>query len=325
MLTVAVTGGIGAGKSTVAQEWAGRGAVVIDSDRLAREVVAPGTPGLTEIATAFGPGVLTGEGKLDRAALAAIVFADPAGRARLEAITHPRVRARFAQLRAAASRDAVVVNDIPLLTGLSAVAEFHLVTGVHADEEVRVARLRTRGLSEADARARMSAQLTDAHRRPLCDVWLDNNGPPSAVREQARRVFDERIIPFRDRLLTGRAAESDRMRPAARSAPEARPDPGGDRMAEIARQRARVCAATEGAQVEVLPGPGSQGLEVGLIELRVHAPDPAAAARWAARLSVAGFFPAPPGGGLRSTPGGTRTLRAADPGVDLTLYLTLAR
>src|SRR6478609_12159270 len=119
MITVAVTGGIGSGKSTVSAVLRERGAVVADSDQLAREVVAPGSPGLRAIAAAFGPSMLTAEGVLDRAALAAVVFADPAARKRLEEITHPLVRGRFEEIRRGAGEDAIVVNDIPLLTTLA--------------------------------------------------------------------------------------------------------------------------------------------------------------------------------------------------------------
>src|SRR6478735_7487704 len=175
MIVLAVTGGIGSGKSTVSSALRDHGAVVADSDRLAREVVAPGSPGLAALEAAFGPPMLTGDGALDRAA---VVFADPAARRRLEQITHPLVRGRFEQIRRAAPDDAIVVNDIPLLTTLDVAATFHLVIGVRADAEVRVARLVGRGLTEADARARIAAQLTDEQRSPLCDVMLDNDGGP---------------------------------------------------------------------------------------------------------------------------------------------------
>src|SRR5690606_4987528 len=115
VLRVGLTGGIGAGKSEVARRLAGHGAVVVDADRLAREVVAPGTDGLAEMVARFGRRVLTADGGLDRAALAAVVFDDEAARRDLEAIIHPRVRARTAALVAAAPSDAVVVNDVPLL------------------------------------------------------------------------------------------------------------------------------------------------------------------------------------------------------------------
>ena len=207
-LITAVTGGIGAGKSSAAARLAERGAVVIDSDRLAREVVAPGTPGLAAVVASFGPGVLSPSGELDRAALAAVVFADPDARRHLEAITHPRVRARFAELVAAAPRDAIVVNDIPLLVDLPTAASFHLVIGVHAAASTRVSRLVGRGLTEADARARIAAQISDEERRALCDVWLSNDGGPDKLATAIDRLWKNRLVPFRNNLLAGRATRS---------------------------------------------------------------------------------------------------------------------
>ncbi len=188
-ITVAVTGGIGAGKSTVSGLLAARGAVVVDSDRLAREVVGVGTPGLSAIAEEFGPDVITADGALDRPALASVVFADASARRRLEGITHPLVRARFAELEAAAPPDSVVVNDIPLLTTRSAAAAFHLVIGVGAPREVRLERLLNRGLTVSDATARISAQIDDQERRLLCDVWVDNSAGVAEVRRQADQIW----------------------------------------------------------------------------------------------------------------------------------------
>ncbi len=206
MLRVAVTGGIGSGKSTVAAQLAARGAVVVDSDVLAREVVAVGSAGLAAVAARFGAGILTGDGALDRPALAAVVFSDPAARRDLEAIIHPRVRAGFAARAAAAPDDTVVVNDIPLLTELSAAAEFHLVVGVGADAGLRIRRLVGRGLAQADARARIAAQIHDAARRPLTDVWIDNAGTADDLAGQVDVLWDSRLVPFRDGLLQGRPA-----------------------------------------------------------------------------------------------------------------------
>lgn len=202
MIAIAVTGGIGSGKSTVSSVLHEHGAVVADSDRLAREVVAPGTPGLAAIGAAFGPAMVTADGALDRAALAALVFADPAARKRLEGITHPLIRGRFDEIRRAAPDDAIVVNDIPLLTTLAAAATFHLVIGVRADAEVRVARLVGRGLAEADARARIDAQLTDEQRAPLCDVMLTNHADRAELAEQVDELWRDRLLPF-DRNVRG--------------------------------------------------------------------------------------------------------------------------
>lgn len=188
-ITVAVTGGIGAGKSTVSGLLAARGAIVVDSDQLAREVVGVGTPGLAAIADQFGAGMIAEDGSLDRPALAAVVFADSSARRRLEGITHPLVRARFAQLQAAAPAGSVVVNDIPLLTTRSAAAAFHLVIGVGAPVAVRIERLVDRGLAEHDARARIAAQIDDEERRQLGDVWIDNSGGPPEVRKRANLLW----------------------------------------------------------------------------------------------------------------------------------------
>ncbi|MCZ2814656.1 dephospho-CoA kinase [Modestobacter sp. VKM Ac-2984] len=195
MLRIGLTGGIGSGKSTVAALLAERGAVVVDADRLAREVVAPGTPGLAAIAEEFGPDVLAGDGALDRAALAAVVFADPAARARLDAIVHPRVRARAAELAAAAPPGSVVVQDVPLLVETGQAGSFDLVLVVETDPETRVARLVDRGLSAADARARIASQATDEERRAVADVVLHNDGGPEALAEQVQRFWSERVEP----------------------------------------------------------------------------------------------------------------------------------
>ncbi|MBO0868212.1 MAG: dephospho-CoA kinase [Micromonosporaceae bacterium] len=197
MLMVGLTGGIGAGKSAVASRLAEHGAIVIDADTLAREVVAPGTEGLAEVVAAFGPGVLAPDGGLDRAALGRLVFADEGARHRLERIIHPRVRARTAELAAAAPSDAVVVNDVPLLVEAGLAGGFDLVVVVLAAEATRVARLvRERGMSAQEARSRIAAQATDDQRRAVADVVLTNDG----TLEQLHRQVDE---VWRDRLARG--------------------------------------------------------------------------------------------------------------------------
>ena len=195
VLRIGLTGGIGSGKSTVARLLAGRGAHVVDADVLAREVVAPGTPGLAAIAEAFGDGVLTADGALDRPALAAAVFGDPDARARLDGIVHPLVRARAAELIGAMPADAVVVQDIPLLVETGQAGSFDLVLVVEADPETRVARLVARGLSEDDARARIAAQATDEQRRAVADVVLDNSGTPERLAAQVEQFWAGRVEP----------------------------------------------------------------------------------------------------------------------------------
>ena len=195
MLRIGLTGGIGSGKSTVSALLAARGAVVIDADRIAREVVEPGSPGLAAVVEAFGEQVLRADGSLDRPALAAIVFADPEARRRLDGIVHPLVRSRSAELAAAAPEDAVVVHDVPLLVETGQASSYDLVLVVQADPDVRVQRLVQRGLNEDDARARIGAQATDEQRRAAADVVLDNDGTPDELIEQVDRFWSERVVP----------------------------------------------------------------------------------------------------------------------------------
>jgi dephospho-CoA kinase len=186
VLTVGLTGGIGAGKSEVARLLADRGAWMVDADAIAREVVAPGTPGLAAVAAEFGPGVLDSTGALDRARLAEIVFADPAKLATLNAIVHPLVAERSAALLAGAPAGTVVVYDVPLLVENDLAAGYDVVLVVDADEDVRLARLVAgRGMSEADARARMAAQATRERRLAAADIVITNNG---TLAELTRRV-----------------------------------------------------------------------------------------------------------------------------------------
>ena len=193
MLRIGLTGGIGSGKSTVSRLLGEHGAVVVDADVIAREVVAPGTPGLAAIVEAFGPTVLAADGSLDRPGLAAVVFADPQARRRLDGIVHPLVRARAGELEAAAPADAVVVHDVPLLAETGQGSSYDLVVVVEADPAVRVARLVQRGLTADDARARIAVQATDEQRRAIADVVLDNSGTPEQLAEQVDRFWAERV------------------------------------------------------------------------------------------------------------------------------------
>ena len=194
MTRIGLTGGIGAGKSTVARELERLGALVVDADAIAREVVAPGTPGLAAVVAEFGDSVLTPDGSLDRPALGRIVFADPAARARLEAITHPLIRAESARRAAAAPPGAVVVHDVPLIVERGLAAQYDLVVVVGADEDVRLERLvRDRGMPREDALARIRAQATDAERRAVADVWLDNSGTQEELLAQVRDLWRERL------------------------------------------------------------------------------------------------------------------------------------
>ena len=179
---IALTGGIASGKSSVADLLAERGAVIIDSDVSAREVVAPGTPGLAAIVERFGEGVLRADGALDRPALGAIVFADPAARADLEAITHPRIRARADALRVAAPEGAVVIDVIPLLVEVGLAGRFDEVIVVDVPEEVQVERLRRRdGFTRDEAMARLAAQASRDDRLAVADHVVDNTGTPAEL------------------------------------------------------------------------------------------------------------------------------------------------
>jgi len=204
MLRVGLTGGIGSGKSTVAQRFAELGAEVIDADQLAREVVAVDSTGLAAIRERFGDAVVAADGSLDRGALGEIVFADARARKDLEAITHPLIGARTRLLVQAASPQSIVVHDVPLLVELDQGANYHLTVVVGADQDTRMARLTgKRALTEADARARIAAQAGDRARRAAADAWLDNSGTVPALRDQVDALWRERIVVFNDNLMTG--------------------------------------------------------------------------------------------------------------------------
>ena len=192
MLKVGLTGGIGAGKSEVSRMLAGYGAVLIDADRIAREVVEPGTPGLDAVVEEFGRGILTAEGTLDRPKLGSVVFADSERLAALNAIVHPLVGARSAELERAAGPDSVVVHDVPLLTENGLAPLYDLVVVVDAAPETQLDRLvRLRGMTEQEARARMAAQATREQRRAVADLVIDNDGPLAALEPQVRSVWAE--------------------------------------------------------------------------------------------------------------------------------------
>jgi len=191
-MRVGLTGGVAAGKSTVSRMLAELGAVVVDADLLAREVVAPGTEGLAEVVAAFGPEVLTATGEMDRPAVGAIVFADEAKRRVLEAIIHPRVRARGAELEAAAAPGALVVHDVPLLVETGQPAAFDAVVVVDVPVETQVARMvGDRGMTEADARARIDAQATREQRLAAATYVVDNTGTHDDLRRRVAEVVEE--------------------------------------------------------------------------------------------------------------------------------------
>lgn len=204
MLRIGLTGGIGAGKSTVSNTFRDCGGIIVDGDVLAREVVEPGTEGLAALVEEFGEQILLPGGALNRPALAKVAFADDAKRARLNQIVHPLVARRRAELIEAADADAVIIEDIPLLVESGMAPLFPLVIVVHTDVETRVARLAEhREMSEQDARARIAAQAGDEQRRAVADVWLDNSGTPRELAERARGLWHDRILPFAHHLAAG--------------------------------------------------------------------------------------------------------------------------
>jgi dephospho-CoA kinase len=193
MLRVGLTGGIGAGKSEVSRRFAALGAVVLDADKAARQVVEPGTPGLGRIAEAFGPGVLQPDGSLDRAKLAGIVFNDDAARGHLNAIVHPLVhewmRAAEADAIRAGGDSVVVVHDVPLLAESSRSGEFDVVIVVDVPPDMQVERLAGRGLPEEQARARMAAQATREQRLTVADIVIDNSGTLAGLDRRVSEVW----------------------------------------------------------------------------------------------------------------------------------------
>ena len=244
MLRVGLTGGIGSGKSTVASHLASLGARVIDADRVAREVVEPGAPALAAIAAEFGAQVLTADGALDRAGLAAIVFPDPERLRALEAITGPAIAARVATLRSAPTDALVEVYDMPLLVEKSLWVHEHLTVVVGAGEETRVERLVThRGLAEADARARIAAQATDSQRHAAADVWIDNEGSRDVTVAAVEELWHTRLMPYAVNLRDGIRAKRPDHTHLAPADPEW--------AAAGARVVARLAAALPGQGVDV--------------------------------------------------------------------------
>lgn len=192
MLRVGLTGGIGSGKSEVSRRLGALGAVVIDADAVAREVVAPGTAGLAEVAQAFEPEMLLPDGSLDRERLGEAVFASPELRARLNAIVHPRVRARMAELESAAGPGAIVVHDVPLIAENNLASNYDLVVVVDALPAVQARRLmRQRGMTREQVRARIAAQASRDQRLAIADIIIDNSGTLAELDRQVGELWLE--------------------------------------------------------------------------------------------------------------------------------------
>ncbi|MEV6364600.1 dephospho-CoA kinase [Nocardia asteroides] len=283
MLRIGLTGGMGAGKSTVARTLVDLGAVLIDSDAIAREVVAPGTPGLAALVEAFGPDILAADGSLDRPALAAVAFADDVSRGKLNAITHPLVGARTAELIGAAPADAIVVQDIPLLVenGLAPLMQLVLVVG--AEVETRLRRLvEHRGVAEADARTRIAAQATDEQRHAVADVWLDNNGAPEVVEAQVRALWEQRLVPFERNQREGVRSRADyRLVPA---------DPEWPAQARRIIARLHLLCGASAVRIDHVGSTAVPGLAAkDVIDIQVTVADMTTAESLADALAGAGF------------------------------------
>jgi dephospho-CoA kinase len=193
-MRVGLTGGVASGKSTVSAILESLGAVVIDADKLAREVVEPGTPGLAAVVDEFGPDVLAADGGLDRPAVGAIVFADQTARRRLEGILHPLIRARSAEIEAETPTDVLVVHDIPLLAESGQADRFDAVLVVDVPAEIQVQRMMAdRGMSREDAQARVAAQAGREDRLAIATHVIDNTGTREDLRDRVTEVF-ERLV-----------------------------------------------------------------------------------------------------------------------------------
>ncbi|HWF43000.1 MAG TPA: dephospho-CoA kinase, partial [Acidothermaceae bacterium] len=243
MLRIGLTGGIGAGKSALSSTFAQRGAVIVDGDVIAREVVQPGTEGLAALVAAFGDDILLPDGSLDRPALAAKAFRDDEARQRLNGIVHPLVGKRRSEIIASVPDDSVVVEDIPLLVESGMAPLFPLVVIVYADVEVRLRRLvDQRGMAEDDARARIAAQASDDQRRAVADIWLDNSGSPAELVQRAQEVWENRIVPFAHNLSARQIA-----RAPARLVP---PDPGWPAQAQRILNRLKTTCGHRALRVD---------------------------------------------------------------------------
>lgn len=284
MLKIGLTGGIASGKSLVSARLRELGAVLIDADALAREVVEPGTPGLADVVAEFGKDIVDAEGRLDRARLGAIVFAESDRREALNAIIHPRVREKAAAMLATAKPGDIVVQDIPLLVETGQGSSFHLVLVVDAPDEERIRRMtEIRGMTAEDAVSRMAAQASRDERLAAADIVLDNSGTVAEVTELVETLWEERLVPFARNLAAGR--------PAPRAGgPVLRP-PNPDWPAQAGRLLARIRRASpEVLGADHIGSTSVPGLPAkDIIDLQVNVSSLEAADRIAGVLGEAGF------------------------------------
>jgi dephospho-CoA kinase len=326
MLRVGLTGGIGSGKSTVSGRLAEHGATIIDADRIAREVVEPGSPGLAKVIDAFGSEVLAADGSLDRAALARVVFADDSARQRLNGIVHPLIGARTAELTSAAPKDAVLVHDVPLLVENGLAPMYHLVVVVDAPVPERIRRLvRDRGMTEQEVTARIAAQADEARRRAVADVWLDNGGSPDQVLAVVDALWADRLVPFEANIRLQRYPD--------RGAPKLVPyHPQWPAQAERVAARIRLAAGALAQRVDHIGSTAVPGLAAeDVLDLQVAVRSMADADDLDSALAAAGF-PRCPGVNLDvpepSDPDPEhwveRTHAGADPGRWVNVHLRVA-
>ncbi|MDR6987354.1 dephospho-CoA kinase [Paenarthrobacter nitroguajacolicus] len=296
MLKIGLTGGIASGKSLVAARLQELGALLIDADVIARQVVEPGTPGLDRVVAAFGPGVLDAGGRLDRPKLGSIVFNDPSRREVLNGIVHPLVRETAAAMMSGAGPADIVVQDIPLLVETGQGSSFHLVVVVDAPDEVRLQRMvEFRGMAPEDARARMAAQATRGDRNAAADIVLANAGSRDALLAQVDALWQQRLIPFAENLSRGIRADRH-VGPVL--------TPSNDdwgRQAKLLAARITASAPDHILAVDHIGSTSVPGLAAkDVIDLQVAVADLDVADRLAGQLAKAGF-PAVPGA-TRDTP-----------------------
>ena len=284
MLRVGLTGGIGSGKSTVSGRLAEHGATIIDADRIAREVVEPGSVGLARVTEAFGDGVLGPDGALDRAALAKVVFADDAARQKLNGIVHPLIGTRTAEQTSAAPKDAVLIHDVPLLVENGLAPMYNLVVVVDAPVEERIARLvRGRGMTEDEVRARIAAQADEARRRAVADVWLDNGGSQDQVLAAVDALWADRLIPFEANVRLQRYADRGAPRLVAAN-------PDWPAQAQRLAARVRLAAGSLATQVDHIGSTAVPGLAAqDVLDLQIAVRSAADADDLSQSLTAAGF------------------------------------
>lgn len=194
MLSIALTGGIGSGKSLAAEFFEEMGAIVIDSDQLARDAIERGTPGFDEVVASFGDAILSG-GEIDRSKLAEIVFQDEKARRRLEGIIHPRVREIATRIASRVPEDGVVINQIPLLFETNGKKRFDLVITIASSLDSRRARLAERGMKSYEIERRITAQASDEERASIADIVIENDGTAEELEARVRNVWEREILP----------------------------------------------------------------------------------------------------------------------------------